>query len=59
MTDGFSEFYCLYLHGAYYCQKSNETVLEVIDFMIDKTYFIHLGSGLNLDNIVFDHWKNY
>jgi len=42
MTDGFSEFYCLYLHGAYYCQKSNETVLEVIDFMIDKTYFIHL-----------------
>lgn len=42
MTDGFSEFYCLYLHAAYFSPKSNSTCLEVIDFMIDKTYFIHL-----------------
>ena len=42
MTDGFSEFYCLYLQSAHYCQKTNETVLEVIDFVSDKTYYIHL-----------------
>jgi len=42
MTDGFSEFYCLYLHGCYYSTKMMETVLEVIDFMADKTYYIHL-----------------
>ena len=42
MTDGFSEFYCLYLQSAHYWQKTNETVLEVIDFVSDKTYYIHL-----------------
>ncbi|CAG5102475.1 Oidioi.mRNA.OKI2018_I69.chr1.g319.t1.cds [Oikopleura dioica] len=42
MTDGFSEFYCLYLHAAYNSQALNTTILEVIDYMVDKTYFIHL-----------------
>merc|ERR1712137_360016 len=42
MTDGFSEFYCLYLHGCYYSSKMMETVLEVIDFMADKTYYFLL-----------------
>jgi len=42
MTDGYTEFYCLYLQSAHYCQRTNETVLEVVDFMSDKTYYIHL-----------------
>ena len=36
-----SEFYCLYLHGCYYSSKMMETVLEVIDFMADKTYYMN------------------
>merc|ERR1711990_412049 len=46
MTDGFSEFYCLYLHGAHYSHKMGETVLEVVDFMVDKTYYIHMNEKL-------------
>merc|ERR1711957_683580 len=42
LTDGFSEFYYLYTHAAYYSQKMNSTCFEVIDFLVDKTYFIHL-----------------
>ena len=38
MTDGFTEFFCLYLYGVYTIDGA--TVLEVIDFMIDKTYFM-------------------
>ena len=38
MTDGFTEFFCLYLYGVY--TVDGATVLEVIDFMIDKTYFM-------------------
>ena len=45
MTDGFSEFYCLYLHASYYSKALNTTILEVIDYMVDKTYFIHLGKN--------------
>jgi len=48
MTDGFSEFYCLYLHASYYSKALNTTVLEVIDYMVDKTYFIHLGKKFKL-----------
>ena len=38
MTDGFTEFFCLYLYGVYTIDDA--TVLEVIDFMIDKTYYM-------------------
>ena len=38
MTDGFTEFFCLYLYGVYTIDGA--TVLEVIDFMIDKTYYM-------------------
>ena len=55
LTDGFTEFYCLYTHAAYYSQKMNSTIFEVIDFMIDKTYFIHLGLGTHL-TIICSHW---
>jgi hypothetical protein len=53
MTDGFSEFYCLYLHASYYSKALNTTVLEVIDYMVDKTYFIHLGNKYSFINYNF------
>jgi hypothetical protein len=43
MTDGYTEFYCLYLQNAYYSKSMNKTVLELWDFLIDKNYYVHLG----------------
>ena len=43
LTDGFSEFYCLYTYAAYNSPKTNSTCFEVIDFLNEQTYFIHLG----------------
>ena len=37
----FQKIFLIFL-AAFYCQKTNETVLEVIDFLSDKTYYIHL-----------------
>ena len=47
LTDGFTEFYCLYLQSLTHSIKMGITSLELVDFCAQKTYFLHLEERLS------------
>ena len=47
LTDGFTEFYCLYLQSITHSIRMGLTSLELVDFCAGTTFYLHLEERLS------------